>query len=168
MPSKSQSILLGAGVTFALILVQLFLSVQGGQAGQYLSTVACCLAAVGGAGAAVWHYTSTYRLTLPAGPGAGLGAAATSLGYIAAYIVGEVMQAVGAFPSDEEIMERTREQLIAQGMAPESIDAAMQTGEMFTGVLGAVVSLVVLAVLGAIVGAIAASIFKKGEVDEAY
>lgn len=166
MPSKSQSVLIGAAVAAVLSLVQLFIASGGGQAGQYLSGLICCLVAIGGAGVAVWHYTSTYRLTIPAGTGAGLGAMATGGGYLIAYAVGEILQAVGVLPSDEEALAAAREQLVAQGtLSAEQIEQTLEISQMFTGVLGAVVSLILLAVVGAVVGAIAAAIFKKGEAD---
>lgn len=166
MPSKSRSILIGAAVAAVLSLIQLFVTAGGGQAGQYLSSLICCLVAIGGGGVAVWHYTSTHRLTIPAGTGAGLGAAASAGGYLVAYVVGELLQAVGVLPSDEEAMAAAREQLEAQGtLSAEQIQQTVEIGQMFTGVLGAVVSLIVLAVIGAVVGAIAAAIFKKGEAD---
>ena len=165
MPSKSQSVLLGAAVAAVLTLVNLFVATGGGQAGQYLSSLVCCLTAVAGAGVAVWHYTKTYSLTIPAGTGAGLGALAVAGGYLVAYVVGEVLQAVGALPSDAEVMERSRQQALDQGMDPAMVDQSMQFAEMLQGPLGAVVSVVLLAVLGAVVGAIAAAVFKKGERD---
>ena len=165
MPSKSQSILIGAAVAAVLSLVNVFLAVNGGQAGQYLSSLVCCLVAVAGAGGAVWHYTSTHRLTIPAGTGAGLGALAVVAGYAVAYVLGEILQAVGVFPSDAEVMERSRQQALDQGMDPAMVDQSMQFAEMFQGPVGAIISAVILGVLGAVVGAIAAAVFKKGEPD---
>lgn len=165
MPSKGQSILLGAFVAVALTLVQLFLVMSGGGTGtQILQSAICCLTAIAGAGVAVWHYTTTYELTIPAGTGAGLGAAATSLGYAIAYVIGLLLQAVGVMPSDEELMERAREQALQQNpeLSAEQLDQIMGFAESMSGTVGALINLVVLAIVGAIVGAIAASIFKKG------
>lgn len=167
MPSKSPSILLGAAVAAVLGLLQLFLASSGGTSGQYLSGLVCCLVAIAGAGGAVWHYTTTHKLTIPAGTGAGLGAAAVAAGYALTYVIGEILQAVGVTPSDEELLEMSRSQLIDQGMDPSQVDQALEMGQMMSGPLGAVVGLVVLAILGAIIGAVAASVFKKGTVDGA-
>ncbi len=163
MPSKSRSVLIGAGVAAVLALIQVVLTVSGGTAGQYLSSLVCCLVAILGAGTAVWHYTSANRLTIPAGTGAGLGAAAVAAGYLVAYVVGEVLQALGVTPSDAEIIARSRQQLVDQGMDPAQIDQGLQMAEMLSGPLGAAVSLLMLAVLGAVAGAIAAAVFKRGE-----
>ena len=166
MPSKTQSILLGAVVTAVLSLVQIFVATQGGTAGQYLSTVFCCLVAIAGAGTAVWHYATTHRLTLPAGTGAGLGAGATAIGSLISFALSRALQAVGVFPSDAETLEQARQQLADQGMDPAMIDSSMQMAESMSGVVGGVINLVVLAVLGAIVGAVAASVFKRGEAED--
>ena len=166
MPSKSQSILLGSFVAVALSLVQLFLvtSGGGGMGAQMLQTAVCCLIGIGGAGVAVWHYTSENNLTLPAGTGAGIGAAATSLGYVISYVIGMVLQAIGIVPSDAEILETARENALRQNpeMSAEQLDQIMGFAENMSGVVGGVINLVILAIVGAIVGAIAASVFKKG------
>lgn len=166
MPSKNPSVLLGAAVYAVASLITGFVALNGGQTGQYLVSVLCCLFALLGPGVAVWHYTSTNGLTVPAGVGAGMGAAAVFLGGLVSYGISRVLQAVNVYPSDAEMLERQRDQLIAQGMEPEAIESAMQMGEMFQGVGGALINLVIVAVIGAIGGAIAASVFKKGAVDE--
>ena len=162
MPSKTPSIGLGAAVYAIFSLIIGFVAINGGTAGQYLVSVLCCLAALAGPFAAVWHYTSTNRLTIPAGTGAGLGAAAVVLGGIASYLITLVLQAINLYPSSEEMIEMQRNQMIAQGLEPEAVEQAMQMAEMFQGPLGAVVNLVIAAVIGAVGGAIAAAIFKKG------
>ncbi|WP_420457306.1 hypothetical protein [Rubrivirga sp.] len=166
MPSKTPSIVLGAAVYAVAGLIIGFIAINTGQTGQYLVGVLCCLAALAGPAVAVWHYTSTNGLTIPAGTGAGLGAAAVALGGLVSYGITRLLQAVGAYPSNAELLERQRDQLIAQGMEPEAIEQAMQMGEMFQGIGGAIVNLVIAALIGAIGGAVAASIFKKGPVDE--
>ena len=166
MPSKTQSIVLGAAVAAVLSLVQVFLASQGGTTGQYLSSVFCCLVAVAGAGTAVWHYATTNRLTLPAGTGAGLGAGAAALGGVIAYVIGELLQLIGLLPSDAEAIEQARRQMADQGMDPAMIDSSMQMAESMTGIVGGLVNVAILAVLGAVVGAIAASVFKKGEAED--
>lgn len=162
MPSKTQSILLGAGVYAVAGLITAFIAVNGGTAGGYLAGVLCCLTALIGPFIAVWHYTSTNRLTIPAGTGAGIGAAAVVIGGVISYGITLVLQAISVYPSDAELMDRQREQLLAQGLEPEAIESAMQMGEMFSGIAGAAINLVIAAVIGAIAGAIAASVFKKG------
>ena len=163
MPSKTKSILIGAAVSAILSVVQVFLSVNGGTQTQSLALPLCCLTAVAGAGTAVWHYTTTHRLTIPAGTGAGLGAGAVAGGYLAAYLISKALQAVGVTPSDAENMERARQQLLDQGMDQAMIDQSMQMAEALSGPAGTAASLGLLAVLGAIGGAIAAAVFKRGE-----
>ncbi len=165
MPSKTPSIALGAAVYAVAGLIMGFIAINTGQAGQYLVSVLCCLAALAGPAVAVWHYTSTNHLTIPAGQGAGLGAAAVAIGGLVSYGITRLLQAVGAYPSAAEMLERQRDQLVAQGMDPEAIAQAMQMGELFQGVGGALVQIVVVALIGAIGGAVAASIFKKGPLD---
>lgn len=168
MPSKTQSILLGAAIGTVLGLVQLFLASNGGTAGQYLSSAVCCLTAVFGAGGAVWHYTSTHRLTIPAGTGATMGSAALVLGAVVSGAIGWLLQLVGVVPSDEVLLERARQQALEQNpnLEPEQLDQIMQFTETMSGPLGMVAGIVVMALLGAIVGAIAASVFKKGAVSD--
>ena len=166
MPSKSRSILIGAAVAAVLAFIQGFLAVGGGTSGQYLGSLLCCLVAAAGAGTAVWHYTTTHNLTIPAGTGAGLGAAAVSAGYLVAYLIGVVLQAVGLRPSNAELLEQGRQQMIDQGMDSALVDQGMGVAEMASGPLGAAITLLVMAVLGAIVGAIAASVFKRGTVED--
>jgi hypothetical protein len=162
MPSKSQSILLGAAVYTVAALITGFVAINGGTVGGYLASALCCVSALLGPFVAVWHYTSTNRLTIPAGTGAGMGAAAIALGGIVSYLITLLLQAVNVYPSNAEMMERQREQLVAQGLEPEQIEQAMQMGEMFQGVAGAAINLVIAALIGAVAGAIAASVFKKG------
>lgn len=166
MPNKSQSVLLGALITAVLGLIMAVISFSGGTAGQYLTSLVCCLTAVIGASVAVWHYTNTYDLTISAGTGAGLGALALAAGGALSYVVSEALQAVGLFPSDAAILEQQRQQLLAQGMDPAQVDQGLQFAQTFQGPIGAVANVVVMAILGAVVGAIAASIFKRGEADD--
>lgn len=167
MPNKSQSILMGVAVYVVASLITVFVALNGGTAGQYLSSVLCCLVAIIGPAVAVWHFTTTNRITIPAGTGAGVGAITVVLGGVVSYAIQKVLQLVGAFPSDAEILDRTRSQMLAQGMEPAQVEQAMEMSEMFTGVLGVAINLVVAAIIGAAAGAVAASVFKKGSaVDE--
>lgn len=166
MPSKTQSIVLGAAVYTVASLTIGFIAVNSGQTGQYLVGVLCCLFALVGPGVTVWHYASTNSLTVPPGTGAALGAITIAAGGAVSYAVQKLLQVVNVYPSDAEMMERQRQQLVAQGMDAEAIEQAMQMGEMFSGIGGAIFNLVILSVVGAIAGAIAASVFKKGPVDE--
>lgn len=166
MPNKTPSILLGAAIYAVASLIVSFIAINGGTAGQYITSVLCCLVAILVPAVAVWHYTNTYQITIPAGTGAGIGALAIVIGGVISYAIQKLLQVVGAFPSDAEIMERTRSQMLDQGMDPAQVDQAMQMGEMFQGIAGFALNLVIAAVIGAIAGAVAASIFKKGGVEE--
>lgn len=162
MPSKSQSILMGAAVYVVASLITGFVALNGGTAGQYLSSVLCCLVAMAGPAVAIWHYTTTNNLTISAGTGAGMGALTVVLGGVVSYAITKVLQVVGAYPSDDEIVERARQQMLDQGMDPAQVDGAMGMVEMTSGVVGVLINLVVAAIIGAIAGAIAASVFKRG------
>ena len=166
MPDKNPSILLGASVYAVLSLITAFIAMNSGTGGQYASSALCCLIAISVPAITVWHYTSTNQLTIPAGTGAGLGALAIVIGGLVSYAIQKVLQLIGAFPSDDEILDRTRDQLLDQGMDPAQVDQTMEMSQMFTGFVGVLISLAIAAVIGAIAGAVAASIFKKGPVEE--
>lgn len=166
MQPKVPSIVLGAAVYAVASLIVGFFALNATGSGQYLTGLFCCLAAIAGPAVAVWHYATTYEATLPAGTGAGLGAAAIVGGGIVSYAITKLLQVVNVYPSDAEIMERQRDQLIAQGLEPEMIEQSMAMGEMFQGVGGFLINLVVAAIIGAIAGAVAASVFKRGPVGD--
>ncbi|MGB3543147.1 hypothetical protein [Rubrivirga sp.] len=165
MPSKIPSITLGAAVYTVAALFTGFVTIQGGTSAQYVTTLLCCVSALLGPAVAVWHYTTTHKLTLAAGPGAGLGAAAVVAGGLISYVITLGLQALGFYPSNAEMIDRQRDQLLAQGLEPDQVEGALQMAEMFSGPLGVVVNVIVAAVIGAIGGAIAAAIFKRGPVD---
>lgn len=164
MPSKVPSIALGGAVYAVAALFTGYVTLQGGTSAQYVTLLLCCVSALLGPAVAVWHYTTSYGITVQAGPGAGMGAAAVVAGGLVSYVVTLALQASGIYPSDAEIMERQREQLLAQGLDPAQIDQALQMGEMLSGPIGVAVNVIVAAVIGAVGGAIAASIFKRGAV----
>ena len=165
MPSKFPSIAIGAAVYAVLSVLLTVVGQSGGLVAQSLSGCAVCLAALAGPLVAVWHYTSTHRLTIPAGTGAGIGAGAGALGGVLAGVVALVLQAVGALPDAEEQLARTREMMLESGADPAQIDQQMELTAGLTGnpVVGIVIGIVVGAVVGAIAGAIGASVFKKGD-----
>ncbi|WP_412063146.1 hypothetical protein [Rubrivirga sp. IMCC45206] len=162
MQPKAPSIVLGAAVYAVAALIVGFFAINASGSAQYLTGVLCCLAAIAGPAVAVWHYTSTHHVTVPAGTGAGLGAAAIVIGGLVSYGITKVLQAVNVYPSDAEMMDRQRDQLIAQGLEPEMVEQSMQMGEMMQGIGGALINLVIAAIIGAIAGAVAASVFKRG------
>lgn len=164
MPNKIPSIGLGAAAYAVAALITGFVTIQGGASAQYVTMVLCCVSALLGPAVAVWHYTTTHDLTVPAGTGAGLGAAAVVLGGLLSYGITAILQMIGTYPTNDELMERQRDQLLAQGLEPEQIDTALQMAELFSGPLGIVLNIIVAAVIGAIGGAIAASVFKRGAI----
>ena len=159
MASKLPSILIGALVYAVVASIGGILSATGGGA-QYLGGALACIAIILGSAGAVWHYTSTHRLTIPAGQGAALGAGAGVVGAIVGWILNQILVAAGIVPDP---IEAARRQLEGQGMTQEQMEMAMQWTERFTGPLGIVAGVIFAVVLGAIFGAIAALIFKKGE-----
>jgi NADH:ubiquinone oxidoreductase subunit 6 (subunit J) len=159
MPNKSTSILIG-GLIYAVVgLISAFLGAASGGM-QYVGGALGCVALIAGAAGAVWHYTSTHRLTIPAGQGAVLGAGAGALGAAISGLVSWLLITAGVMPDPAE---QARRQLEGQGLSEDQIATAMQMTEMFSGPLGIVVGLLVGALLGAIIGAIAALVFKKGD-----
>ncbi|MEM6327078.1 MAG: DUF4199 family protein [Bacteroidota bacterium] len=160
MPSKTQSIGIGVAVSVILSLVLGFVAYNAGTAGQTIAGCAGCLVALAAPMVAVWHYTSTFSLTIPAGQGAGLGAAVGALGAVVGGLLQRLLISIGVFPDPVEAAREIYEQ---QGMSPEQIEQAMTMVEAFSNpVMGLVIGLVIGAVVGAIGGAIGAAIFKKG------
>lgn len=165
--SKMQSALLGALVYVVLGTIAQFIVVNSGMIGSPVGGLLLCLVAIIAPVVAVWHYTSTNSLTIPAGEGAGLGALASVAGAVISGVISLLLQAVGLFPSTEEMLEMQREQMVSQGMSAEQVEQAMEMASNFSNpLIGFVIGIVVGAVLGAIAGAISALIFKKGEEDE--
>ena len=167
MPSKTQSILLGALVSAVLGTVLSILAFSGGMALQVLSGCGACLAAFVGPMVAVWHYTSTHGLTVSAGSGAGLGAITGVVGAVISAVLAFVFRAVGLVPTVAEMQEQQREMMVERGMDPAQIDQAIASSAWMSGpVAEIVIGLLAGAIVGAIGGAIAASIFKKGGVED--
>ena len=165
-PSKTPSIAIGVAVYVVLGLVAAFVTFSGGMATQSIGGILSCLVALAAPVVAVWHYTSTHALTLPAGQGAALGAIASATGAVVSGLLSWALQQVGVFPTAAEVMEQQRDQLIAQGnMSPEDVDQMMEVmggmGDNLLLQLG--IGVLIGAVVGAIAGAVAAAIFKKGD-----
>lgn len=169
MPSKRDSILLGG-----LVVGVLSTSYLG-----FINFV-CCLGVVIGAMVAVWHYASNNSLTIPAGQGAGIGAAAGALGAAIAFVLNTVLtlagidsndaflnaiigfmetQAESVSGDDAAALEEQIAELEAQRDAPFTIGTALS---------GLAIGVLVSAVFGAIGGAIGAAFFKKGGRAEDY
>lgn len=170
MPSKTPSIALGAAVSVILSLALSFAILGMGTTGQAIVGCATCLLVFIGPLVAVWHYTSTHRVTLPAGPGAGLGAITGAVGALVAGLVQQVLILANLYPDAAELLERQREQMIASGLDPAQIDQAMQMAETMGGmasnpILGIGLNVLIGAVIGAIGGAVGAAIFKKGPLE---
>ena len=165
MPSKSQSIAIGVGVSVVLGLLFGFLATSGGQAGQMIGGCGACLVALLAPMAAVWHYTSTYNLTIPAGQGAGMGAAVGAIGGIVGGLLQRLLISLSIFPDP---IENARQQLVSQGLDPAQIEQSLKIAETLNSpVIGLVAGLLIGALIGAIGGVLGAVIFKKGsEVDD--
>ena len=160
MPSKNQSIIIGVAVGVVLGIIFAFLASSGGQAGQIIGGCGACLVALLAPMAAVWHYTNTYNLTIPAGQGAGLGAIVGAVSSLIGGLIQQLLIRVGVFPDP---LVAAREQLEAQGMDAAQIEQALGFAQtMSNPVIGLVVGLIIGALVGAIGGAIGASVFKKG------
>jgi len=154
MSDKTQSILIGGAVVAVLST-------------SYIGFIncLCCAGVIIGAMTAVWHYTNTNSLTIPAGEGAVIGLLAALMGAVLAMLVNYILISLG-IRSDQVIVEfilnRFGDQMpIEQVEAMEDqLDASLNFGSYLTnGLIGMVVS----TIFGAIGGAIGASVFKKGE-----
>ena len=156
MPDQKPSIFLGAAVVALLST-------------SYLSLINyfCCLGVIVGAMVTVWHYTSTYQLTVEMGRGAVLGLAAAALGSFVAiflnYLLSSVGLDAGTITADltmnmfrDMIPPEQLEQL--QSQMDQQQDATL-VQRLFSGLFGVVIA----SVFGAIGGIIGASVFKKGK-----
>lgn len=153
MPDKTQSILIGGAVVAVLST-------------SYIGFIncLCCLGVIIGSMTAVWHYTNTYSMTIPAGQGALLGLLAAVVGVVLATLVNYILINLG-IRSDQAIVEFILNRFADQ-MPPEQVDAMEEQldapitfGAYFVnGLIGLVVS----SIFGAIGGAIGAAVFKKG------
>lgn len=148
MPSKTQSVLLGG-----LIAGILGTSYLG------LINVLCCAGFIIGGIAAVWHYTSTYNLTLAPGQGATIGAMAAAVGGIIAGVLTYLLEAIGLPSIQEAIMGFYEGNLSPEQMEQISQQQAQSPVMLFVYFL---VALLVYTLFGAVGGAIGASLFKKG------
>jgi len=160
MPSKTQSIIIGAAVYVVLGLLVNFLFQGGG----ITAGIIGCLIPFSSGLVAVWHYTATHNLTIPAGQGAGMGALAGLAGAVVATIIVFVLISAGILPDP---IEAARLQMESQGLSDEQLDSALVMVERFSNpVVDLALSAVVAALFGAVSGAIGAVIFKKGDAAE--
>lgn len=163
MPSKTQSILLGGGVVGLLvgILSIATTSMQGSPIGSVVGCVAC-LTYIGAGLIAVWHYTNTYDLTIPAGQGVGMGALAGVVAAIVGILIGLLLRAIGLVPSPEEMMQAMERSGQFDEMSEDQIEMTRNMMGWFMGPVGYAIGVVVGALLGLIGGGIGAALFKKG------
>lgn len=153
MPPKGPSVLLGAAIVAVLST-------------SYLGFINCfcCAGVILGSMAAVWHYTSTHELTIPAGQGALIGLSAAALGMLIATLLNFVLIKAG-IRSDLAIVEFMIESF-GENMPPEQIEALEEQldAEVTLGsyLSNGIVGIVIGIIFGAIGGAIGASVFKKG------
>ena len=157
MSDKTQSILIGGAVVAVLST-------------SYIGFIncLCCAGVIIGAMTAVWHYTNTNSLTIPAGQGAVIGLLAALAGVTLATLVNYILMSLG-IRSDQVITEfilnRFGDQMpVEQVEAMEDqLNASLNFG---TYLVNALIGFVVSTIFGAIGGAIGASVFKKGEEEE--
>ncbi len=155
MPSKAQSVLIG-GVSMAVVAAIVgFFPVVGG--------CLTCVAVLASGLIAVWHYTSTYDLTLTGGAGAAMGAAAGVVVTIVGIVLNFVLAALGLRPGFGEGRRAALQGLEDSGLEPEQLDQfrGLIESAAFPVVI-IVCTLLVYVILGAIGGAIGAASFKKG------
>lgn len=171
MPSKTQSILIGALLIAVVGTLLTLISTMGGMssnqmAGSIIGCITCILYIVGGL-TAVWHYTSTNSLTMESGPGALLGMTTGAVGAIIAVLLGLLLQTLGITPTAEEVFAAMENSGAFDDMPAEQLETTKNMMLMFSGWLGWVVALIMGVIAGAIGGAIGAAMFKKGPAPEA-
>lgn len=152
MPGKTHSILLGGiavGISVSLIsLIPL------------IGSCLACLAYIVAGLLAVWHYTTTYSLTIPGGKGASMGALAGVVAAVVAQLVTFLLMAIGAAPSLPEAM---RTALEGQNMDPaqtEELISMFTSPAFMVGMI--IVGIIIASILGLIGGIIGASMFQRG------
>ena len=155
MPDQKSSIFLGAAVVALLST-------------SYLSLInyLCCLGVIVGAMTTIWHYTSTYRLTVEMGRGAVLGLAAAALGAFVAIFLNYLLSPLGLDAGTitaELTMNMFRDMMPPEQLEQLQSQMDQQQGaglmqRLFSGLFGVVIA----SVFGAIGGIIGASVFKKG------
>jgi len=151
MPSKTQSILIG-GLVVGLLNTSVL----------QVTAVLCCAGVIIGAMTGVWHYTTTYQLTISAGQGVLIGVLAAVLGAVIAGLLNYVLALAGLDVLNQIAMNAIE----GANLPPEQADmfreqmaAGTSVGAMLVGL---VTNAVVFAIFGAIGGAIGASVFKRG------
>lgn len=165
-PPRGPSVALGAAVYTLLGVGLTFLTFRLGGAAMYVSGCGLCLVMLLGPALGVWHYTSTHRLTLLAGPGAAIGAMTGAAGALLQLALTQALMAAGLLPDQAEQLAIQRANLIQMGMDPAQVSEALASasaGPLSNPWLAGVLSVALAAALGAAVGAIAASLFKKGD-----
>lgn len=153
MSPRSQSILIGGLVTAVLST-----SVLG------LINLICCLGVIIGAVVAVWHYTSSQRLTITAGQGASIGALSAIVGALISTVLNLALTSLGLDFSG--VFNEAMLDLFRDMMPPEQIaemERQMREGQSAGQlIVSSVIAIFVFAIFGAAGGAIGAALFKKG------
>jgi uncharacterized membrane protein YjgN (DUF898 family) len=155
MPDRNESIFVGALVTALLST-------------SYLGVINCfcCAGVIIGALVSVWHYTSSYDLTMPSGQGAVIGLAAAALGGVIAVILNYLLAQVG-LGVNETVIRYALENYDLPSQSEEQLRQQLQQAQTLGAVLlNGLITVVVYGIFGAIGGAIGASIFKKGNGSE--
>jgi uncharacterized protein YacL len=158
MPDKQQSIVVGS-----LTVGILSTSYIG------LINLICCLGVIIGGMVAVWHYTNTHRLTVPAGQGAIMGLQAGIFGGILALLLNYLLISIG-IRHDIALMEFLINNL-GDAMTQEQIedlrDEAGRQVNLVAYLLQGTLTVILTAIFATIGGAIGAAVFKKGGVPPA-
>ncbi len=126
----------------------------------YVGSCFACLAYAGAGLLAVWHYTSTYTLTITGGQGAVMGAGAGVVAALVGTLIGQLASFFGLTPSFREAMTNAFENSALDPEQAEQMQELFTSPFMLIGIVA--VSLVISAILGAVGGTIGSSIFKKG------
>ncbi|WP_211204032.1 hypothetical protein [Chloroherpeton thalassium] len=166
-PDDYNAILLGGVVIMAISLVP------------YLSLLnsLCCLGIMLGGFTSVYHYTSSYKLTILSGEGFKLGSLAGVLGGLASLVISYTLQLVFSYQPGSELLELMHDLQIqmAQG-DPDVIaelDALYQKASeveltVVQMIFGTIVTVTIDALFSGIGGAIGTSFFKYGNREKSY
>ncbi len=151
MQNKTPSILLGGAVVGIANVLLSRIPVVGG--------CLACLLYIGAGMLTVWHYTNTYKITLPGGPGAVMGL----LSGIAAALINGLLSIlliqIGVLPDPIAMLEATGQ---LSTMPPEQAEMAVRITRALYGPLGLVIGAAIGGLLGLLGGVIGAATFKQG------
>ena len=120
-----------------------------------------CLAYIGAGVMAVWHFSTTNQINVPAGKGVVLGLMAGVAATVIAIILADILRSVGWMPGLEETIAQMEEAGSLDAMDEGTRDTVLGLVEKMFGWVGKIVGLLIGSLAGMIGGAIGGALFKN-------